>query len=77
MTRTAWFCPSCQKHHGPHVDTCPGPAIAAPVPVVPYVAPVYTVPRWNDPVTPPWWQNPVIGTLSTDGTSGSGLVSVN
>jgi len=21
--RTAWFCPSCQKHHGPHVDTCP------------------------------------------------------
>ncbi len=21
--RKAWFCPSCQKHHGPHVDTCP------------------------------------------------------
>lgn len=19
-----WFCPSCQKHHGPHIDTCPG-----------------------------------------------------
>lgn len=28
MTRTAWFCPSCQKHHGPHVDTCPGIADA-------------------------------------------------
>lgn len=23
MTREAWFCPSCQKHHAPHVDTCP------------------------------------------------------
>ncbi len=22
--RTAWFCPSCQKHHAPHVETCPG-----------------------------------------------------
>lgn len=22
--RAPWFCPSCQKHHGPHVDTCPG-----------------------------------------------------
>lgn len=21
--RTAWFCPSCQKHHAPHIDTCP------------------------------------------------------
>jgi hypothetical protein len=24
--RKPWFCPSCQKHHAPHVDTCPGPA---------------------------------------------------
>lgn len=23
MSRAPWFCPSCQKHHGPHVDTCP------------------------------------------------------
>jgi len=22
---TAWFCPSCQKYHAPHVKTCPGP----------------------------------------------------
>lgn len=21
----AWFCPSCQKYHAPHCDTCPGP----------------------------------------------------
>lgn len=20
----AWFCPACQKHHAPHVETCPG-----------------------------------------------------
>lgn len=20
----AWFCPSCQRHHAPHVETCPG-----------------------------------------------------
>ena len=24
MSREAWFCPSCQKHHAPHVETCPG-----------------------------------------------------
>lgn len=24
MSREAWFCPSCQKHHAPHCDTCPG-----------------------------------------------------
>lgn len=24
MKPEPWFCPSCQKHHGPHVDTCPG-----------------------------------------------------
>lgn len=23
-TRQAWFCPSCQKYHAPHVETCPG-----------------------------------------------------
>lgn len=23
MSAAAWFCPSCQKHHAPHVDTCP------------------------------------------------------
>ena len=28
MTKSAWFCPTCQKHHAPHVDTCPGPVDA-------------------------------------------------
>lgn len=23
MERKAWFCPSCNKHHAPHVETCP------------------------------------------------------
>jgi len=30
MTRAAWYCPACQKHHGPHVDTCPGTATRDP-----------------------------------------------
>lgn len=21
--RQAWYCPSCQKHHAPHCDSCP------------------------------------------------------
>jgi rubrerythrin len=28
----AWFCPACQKHHAPHVETCPGPAAIGDVP---------------------------------------------
>lgn len=24
----AWFCPACQKHHAPHVETCPGGGVA-------------------------------------------------
>jgi recombinational DNA repair protein RecR len=23
MTKQAWFCPACQKHHATHCDTCP------------------------------------------------------
>jgi len=26
MKPEAWFCPACQKHHAPHVDTCPSGA---------------------------------------------------
>ncbi len=26
--RKAWFCPTCQRHHAPHVETCPGPVDA-------------------------------------------------
>lgn len=38
--RSAWFCPACQKHHAPHVETCPrgtggvkvtGPIFASPI----------------------------------------------
>lgn len=46
--RKAWFCPSCQKHHGPHVDTCPEPA---PVDV----RPIPGVNIWPSPSTAhPW-----------------------
>ncbi len=27
MERKAWFCPSCNKHHAPHVETCPAPFV--------------------------------------------------
>lgn len=63
MERKAWLCPSCNKHHGPHVDTCPGETGAQPgslpaYPItMPYTPPVYVVPRWDQTV--PWWQNPV------------------
>lgn len=31
--RAPWFCPSCQKHHGPHVDTCPGGGVGMQPPI--------------------------------------------
>lgn len=49
--KQAWFCPACQRHHAPHVDTCPERHTAAPsgpvLPYQPYVPPpIYTVPAW-------------------------------
>lgn len=38
MTKQAWFCPACRKHHATHVETCPG-AQAATVQNIPNVAP--------------------------------------
>lgn len=37
MTKQAWFCPSCQRHHAPHVETCPKPVdlIGYPLPTSP------------------------------------------
>lgn len=61
MDRKAWFCPSCQKHHGPHVDTCPGVAGALPTPapvhpgIIRYDPPhKWTVPSTSDPWVPYW-----------------------
>lgn len=41
MSKEAWFCPACQKHHAPHVDTCPavGAGKAPTVPFPPYFGP--------------------------------------
>lgn len=41
----AWFCPACQKHHAPHVDTCPGAKISLPPG---YVVPPEVVRPLND-----------------------------
>lgn len=37
--RQPWFCPACQKHHGPHVDTCPIPADAIGTKYLPPIQP--------------------------------------
>jgi hypothetical protein len=36
MSAAAWFCPSCQKHHAPHCDTCPGGGVK--IGIVPFGA---------------------------------------
>ena len=61
-TRTAWFCPACEKHHAPHCDTCPGPATAAPLPgyTTPYIPPLYQPPTRWDQTPRPFWETPVI-----------------
>lgn len=51
MTRSAWFCPACQKHHAPHVETCPRPVDAistTPMPTYPFPGSTGDVPfRWD------------------------------
>jgi hypothetical protein len=63
MERCAWFCPACNAHHAPHVNTCPNPAslpfTAAPYrytpePVILPPSPVFEPwpPMVGDPMTP-------------------------
>lgn len=44
--RTAWHCTGCGKTHGPHVDTCPGPADAIGTLRIPNGLPDTTPLRW-------------------------------
>lgn len=52
--RKAWFCPSCQKHHAPHCDSCPNPTVEVrPLPGVNvWPAPTTAVPQ---PTIDPYW----------------------
>lgn len=61
MNREAWFCPTCQRHHAPHVDTCPAPATFGPATVTTIPNPVqpWPQPSTGTPLTP--W-NPLVGT---------------
>lgn len=43
MTKQAWFCPACQRHHAPHCDTCPSPFDLA-------GSPLQTLPDWMNPI---------------------------
>lgn len=57
MTKQAWFCPACQRHHAPHVDTCPGQFAALPVlPFQPFVPVTFPYPgtAGDTPPLPPW-----------------------
>lgn len=47
--RKAWFCPSCNKHHAPHVETCPGTVDA-----LPHLPPT----RLTVPSQIEWWEIP-------------------
>lgn len=64
MTREAWFCPACQKHHAPHVETCPGPGPGTGTKPMETVVPV--LPSWiyqpSPTVAPGWWQTPIVST---------------
>jgi hypothetical protein len=56
IDRKAWFCPSCQKHHAPHCDTCPEVVQVRPLPgiTVPFIPPSLP-PYWvPDPASTPW-----------------------
>jgi len=85
MTREAWFCPSCQKHHAPHCDTCPGgtggiealPTTPWPV-VQPNRIPTRIQP-WPAPYTPDPNLPPLIPmwTLSGAYDPAHGLVVIN
>lgn len=57
--KQAWFCPSCQKHHAPHCDTCPGlvDLVSQPLPSIPVYPPHY--PTWGPNTAPYWWQQPI------------------
>lgn len=50
----AWFCPSCQRYHAPHCDTCPKPADAIGTTPIPAVRPISPQPYRPDPNSPPW-----------------------
>lgn len=54
--RSAWFCPACQKHHAPHVETCPGqkPKGLAPWPSVQPWMPTREEPAIAAPALPDW-----------------------
>lgn len=57
MSREAWFCPACQKHHAPHVDTCPGVTVDRSDPwglrYLPQFEPTHLKPVTTWPVTLP------------------------
>lgn len=66
--RAAWFCPSCQKHHAPHVDTCPGPILASGPPTfVSYPQPTTASPSTGNPPLATTWGLPfATGSVRSD-----------
>jgi hypothetical protein len=48
MVAEAWFCPACQKHHAPHVETCPAGTLQGGVD--------YRKPGFFDPAPFRYWE---------------------
>lgn len=58
--RQAWYCPFCNAHHAPHVDTCPKQNAgrlepSLPVREIPFAPVIPQPPRYEiHPFQPPW-----------------------
>lgn len=74
MERQPWFCPSCQKHHAPHVDTCPGVADAIGFPYPGPGGPLPTVQPLKWEPTPDLAPKIICGGVGIPATSDPGTV---
>lgn len=63
MSAAGWFCPACQKHHAPHVETCPAPVEVRPIPGV-NVWPTTVIPPASPAISPALYPQIVSGGVS-------------
>lgn len=63
---SAWFCPACQRHHAPHVDTCPGGIGAFKIPNgLPNSIPTFVPTVWPTATgMPPNYPGTLVGTVT-------------
>lgn len=56
--KEGWYCHGCQRHHGPHVDTCPGFGSAVGVQTIRLSRPGYGAVGWDGRTTPTFKEMP-------------------